>query len=116
MNLPRLYASHWAVYCLAIKLLHAPESSDDVNFAESLINFYCQTISQIYDRSLEYYSLHAHLHLPAQVRLHGGLSFCSVRCFNFCISSQFLLCFLGFYVRIMHSLCQKKSARNKTAG
>jgi hypothetical protein len=77
--LPRLYASHWAVYCLAIKLLHAPESPNDIDFAECLINYYCRTISEVYDQSLEYYSLHAHLHLPAQVRLHGGLSFSSVR-------------------------------------
>lgn len=78
LNLPRLYASHWALYCLAIKLLHAPESPEDISFAERLIDLYCRTISQIHDRPLEYYSLHAHLHLPAQVRLHGGLSFCSV--------------------------------------
>jgi hypothetical protein len=78
-SLPVLYASHWAVYCVAIKLLHAPESAEDINFAEHLINYYCRTISTVYDQSLEYYSLHAHLHLPAQVRLHGGLSFSSVR-------------------------------------
>jgi hypothetical protein len=78
-SLPVLYASHWAVYCVAIKLLHAPESAEDINFAEHLINYYCRTISKVYDQSLEYYSLHAHLHLPAQVRLHGGLSFSSVR-------------------------------------
>ncbi len=80
-NLPSLYASHWVVYCIAIKLLHAPESPNDIDFAERLINFYCRTISEVYDQSLEYYSLHAHLHLPAQVRLHGGLSFSSVMYF-----------------------------------
>lgn len=77
--LPCLQASHWAVYCIAIKLLHAPESPQVIDFAEHLINFYCQTIAGVYEQSMEYYSLHAHLHLPAQVRLHGGLSFCSVR-------------------------------------
>lgn len=78
-NLPRLYASHWVIYCIAIKLLHAPELPGDIDFAERLLNFYCRTITEVYDQCLEYYSLHAHLHLPAQVRLHGGLSFCSVR-------------------------------------
>ncbi|CAF1344533.1 unnamed protein product [Rotaria magnacalcarata] len=83
--LPVLNASHWAIYCVAIKLLHAPESIEDINFAERLINYYCRTISEVYDQSLEYYSLHAHLHLPAQVRLHGGLSFCSAFTFESCI-------------------------------
>lgn len=78
-HLPQLQASHWVIYCVAIKLLHAPESPEDIDFAERLINFYCQTVADVYDQSLEYYSLHAHLHLPAQVRLHGGLSLCSVR-------------------------------------
>ncbi|CAF1032580.1 unnamed protein product [Adineta steineri] len=84
-NLPCLYASHWVIYCIAIKLLHAPELSSDIDFAEHLINFYCRTISKVYDQSLEYYSLHAHLHFPAQVRLHGGLSFCSAFTFESCI-------------------------------
>jgi hypothetical protein len=57
--------------CIAIKLLHAPESTEDIDFAERLLNYYCRTISEVYDQSLEYYSLHGHLHLPAQVRLHG---------------------------------------------
>ncbi|CAF4494462.1 unnamed protein product [Rotaria socialis] len=67
--LPILNASHWTIYYVAIKLLHAPESIEDINFAEHLINYYCRTISEVYDQSLEYYSLHAHLHLPPQV--HG---------------------------------------------
>ncbi|CAF4925855.1 unnamed protein product [Rotaria sp. Silwood1] len=83
--LPTLHASHWTVYCLFIKLLHAPQSSEDIDFAEKLINFYCRTIADVYDKSLELFSLHAHLHLPGQVRLHGGLSTSSAFTFESCI-------------------------------
>lgn len=78
-SLPVLNASHWTIYCLFVKLLHSPNSPEDINFAEKLINYYCRTIPYVYDGSLELLSLHAHLHLPAQVRLHGGLSTSSVR-------------------------------------
>ncbi len=77
--LPKLNASHWTIYCLLIKLLHTPQSPEDIDFAEKLINYYCRTIAGVYDESMELYSLHAHLHLPSQVRLHGGLSTSSVR-------------------------------------
>ncbi|CAF2099218.1 unnamed protein product [Rotaria magnacalcarata] len=83
--LPILNASHWVVYCLLIKLLHTPQSGEDVNFAEKLIHLYCRTIVDVYDESLELYSLHAHLHLPSQVRLHGGLSTSSAFTFESCI-------------------------------
>ncbi|CAF4830052.1 unnamed protein product, partial [Rotaria socialis] len=58
---------------------------EDVNFAEKLIHYYCRTIADVYDESLELYSLHAHLHLPSQVRLHGGLSTSSAFTFESCI-------------------------------
>ncbi|CAF3541607.1 unnamed protein product [Rotaria socialis] len=59
--------------------------AEDVNFAEKLIHYYCRTIADVYDESLELYSLHAHLHLPSQVRLHGGLSTSSAFTFESCI-------------------------------
>ncbi|CAF4838892.1 unnamed protein product [Rotaria socialis] len=83
--LPVLNSSHWIIYCLLVKLLHTPESSDDIDFADMLINYYCRTIANVYDESLELYSLHAHLHLPSQVRLHGGLSTSSAFAFESCI-------------------------------
>ncbi|CAF4441990.1 unnamed protein product [Rotaria sp. Silwood2] len=83
--LPTLNASHWTIYCLFVKLLHAPQSPEDIDFAEKLINYYCRTIADVYDESLELFSLHAHLHLPGQVRLHGGLSTSSAFTFESCI-------------------------------
>ncbi|CAF1323831.1 unnamed protein product [Rotaria sordida] len=83
--LPTLHASHWTIYCLLVKLLHAPQSSEEIDFAEKLINYYCRTIVDVYDKSLELFSLHAHLHLPGQVRLHGGLSTSSAFTFESCI-------------------------------
>ncbi|CAF3656548.1 unnamed protein product [Rotaria sp. Silwood1] len=83
--LPTLHASHWTIYCLFVKLLHAPQSLEEIDFAEKLINYYCRTIVDVYDESLELFSLHAHLHLPGQVRLHGGLSTSSAFTFESCI-------------------------------
>ncbi|CAF1104250.1 unnamed protein product [Didymodactylos carnosus] len=69
-----------------------------------LIHYYCQTSSKVYDPKIELYSLHAHLHLPAQVLImflrqqlpnivcsfvldHGGLAFTSSFCFESAIRS-----------------------------
>lgn len=83
--LPRLNSSHFAVYCLAIKLLHCPESHNEIDLAESLIDYYCRAAPQVYDHTIELLSLHAHLHLAEQVRRHGGLGFSSAFCFESCI-------------------------------
>ncbi|CAF3003505.1 unnamed protein product [Rotaria sp. Silwood2] len=84
-HLPRLNSSHFAVYCLAIKLLHCPKSHHEINLAESLIDYYCRAAPEVYDHSIELLSLHAHLHLAEQVRRHGGLGFSSAFCFESCI-------------------------------
>ena len=83
--LPLSYAFHFAVYALAIKLLHAPENQPEIDLAEQLLNFYCRSSSLIYDSIIELYSLHAHLHLAEQVRYHGGLSYTSAFAFESCI-------------------------------
>ncbi|CAF3329114.1 unnamed protein product [Rotaria sp. Silwood2] len=84
-HLPRLNSSHFAVYCLAIKLLHCPKSHHEINLAESLIDYYCRAAPEVYDHSIELLSLHAHLYLAEQVRRHGGLGFSSAFCFESCI-------------------------------
>ncbi|CAF1259558.1 unnamed protein product [Rotaria sordida] len=80
--LPISYASHFSIYCLFIKILHCPKSLEEIQLADKLIHYYCKTSSSIYDKKIELYSLHAHLHLPAQVRNHGGLAFTSSFCFE----------------------------------
>ena len=67
--LPKLYASHFVIYAMAIKILHSPLSSVEINLAHQLISYYCETAHFVYDRSIEIFSLHAHLHLSEQVFL-----------------------------------------------
>ena len=71
--LPTLEYSHFVVYSLGIKLLYSPQAIEEISFAERLVDYYCQTASLVHDESIEIFSLHAHLHLTQQVRLHGGL-------------------------------------------
>lgn len=81
-HLPRLHLSHFAMYCVAIRFLHAPRNEDEITFAERLLHLYCQFAPDIYNSSIELLTLHAHLHLPHQVRLHGGLAFNSAFAFE----------------------------------
>ncbi len=84
-HLPILFASHFLIYSMAIKLLHAPDSVEEINFAEHLMNYYCQTAPLIYGPSIELFSLHAHIHLAKQVKRHGGLAHTSAFAFESCI-------------------------------
>jgi hypothetical protein len=81
-HLPILFFSHFVIYSLAIKLLHAPQSKEELLFAERLLDFYCRTASNVHDPSVEIFSLHAHLHLSYQVRQHGGLAHMSAFAFE----------------------------------
>ena len=65
--LPMLYISHFSIYCMFVKILHCPKSREEIQLSEKLIHYYCRTSSKVYDPQIELYSLHAHLHLPAQV-------------------------------------------------
>ncbi|CAF1289831.1 unnamed protein product [Didymodactylos carnosus] len=85
--LPILHASHFASYCIVIRILHCPIDSNEIQFAEDLIHYFCRTAASVYDQGLELYSVHCHLHLPSQVRQHGGLAFCSAFCFESAIRS-----------------------------
>ncbi|CAF4292103.1 unnamed protein product [Rotaria sp. Silwood2] len=80
--LPTLWFSHFIIYSLAIKLLYSPETKQEILLAERLLDFYCRTSSNVYDSSIEIFSLHAHLHLSYQVRLHGGLAHTSAFAFE----------------------------------
>lgn len=80
--LPILEFSHFIIYSLAVKLLYSPQTKEEILFAESLMDYYCRTASSVYDESIEIYSLHAHLHLSYQVRLHGGLAHMSAFAFE----------------------------------
>ncbi|CAF3357693.1 unnamed protein product [Rotaria socialis] len=81
-RLPTLLFSHFIIYSLAIKLLHTPQSEQDILLGERLLHYYCRTIANIYDSSMEIFSLHAHIHLGHQVRLHGGLAHTSAFAFE----------------------------------
>ncbi|CAF3575551.1 unnamed protein product [Rotaria socialis] len=81
-HLPNILFSHFVIYSLAIKLLYSPETKQEVLFAERLIEYYCQTAPLVHDPSIEIFSLHAHLHLSYQVRLHGGLAHMSAFAFE----------------------------------
>lgn len=81
-SLSKLIFSHFVVYAVAIKILHAPESRQEINFAERLMDYYCRTASRVHDPSIEIMSLHAHLHLADQVRENGGLSYTSAFAFE----------------------------------
>lgn len=85
LRIPSLYASHFLIYSMAIKILHSPESSKEIDFAERLMNYYCQTAPLIHGPSIELFSLHAHIHLAEQVRRHGGLVHTSAFAFESCI-------------------------------
>lgn len=80
--LPILQYSHFVIYSVAIKLLYSPETKEEIMFGERLIDYYCRTASNVYDPSIEIFSLHAHLHLSHQVRLHGSLAHMSAFAFE----------------------------------
>jgi hypothetical protein len=69
LYVPKLFASHFAIYAMAIKILHSPLSSQEIDFAHSLISYYCETAAFVHGPSIEIFSLHAHLHLADQVRV-----------------------------------------------
>lgn len=81
-----LYSSHFAIYCMFVTILYCPKTKNEIELANKLIHYYCQTSSKVYDAKIELYSLHAHLHLPLQVLNHGGLAFTSAFCFESAIS------------------------------
>ncbi|CAF2836011.1 unnamed protein product [Rotaria sp. Silwood2] len=70
---------------VCIKLLHCPKSEEEIDLAQSLIDYYCRAAPQVFDESIELLSLHCHLHLAEQAKRHGGLVFSSVFCFESCI-------------------------------
>jgi hypothetical protein len=82
---PNEFASHFSIYATAMTMLHSPISNEEIDLAEQLIHYYCKTARTIHGPSIELFSLHAHLHLPEQVRQHGGLAGTSAFAFESCI-------------------------------
>ncbi|CAF0999332.1 unnamed protein product, partial [Didymodactylos carnosus] len=77
-HLPKLVASHFTLYSIAIKLLHYPKTQDEITLGEALLERYCEQAVLVYnDKAISLFSLHAHLHLGKQVKLHNSLAFCS---------------------------------------
>ncbi|CAF4020967.1 unnamed protein product [Rotaria magnacalcarata] len=115
-HLPNLLFSHFVIYSLAIKLLYSPETKEEVLFAERLIEYYCQTAPLVHDPSIEIFSLHAHLHLSYQVRLHGGLAHMSAFAFESLIryiknkahGSCNLASQIAYWVSIQHAVKSNK--------
>ena len=68
LHLPKLFASHFVIYSMAIKILHSPLSSAEIDFAHALLSYYCKTAAFVHGPSIEIFSLHAHIHLSDQVR------------------------------------------------
>ena len=85
LHLPKILASHFLLYSMVIIMLHAPNSSDEIDMAEEIMNYYCKTAPLVHDSSIELFSLHAHIHLAQQVRRHGGLGHTSAFGFESCI-------------------------------
>jgi hypothetical protein len=63
-----------AVYICAIRLLYEPITDrEDVDTADELLINYHRNLEKKFGRTSYNYTIHAHLHLAQQVRLHGPL-------------------------------------------
>lgn len=115
-HLPILLFSHFVIYSLAMKLLYAPQRKEEILFAERLIDYYCLTASNVYDSSIEIFSLHAHLHLAYQVRQHGALIHMSAFAFESAIryikkgahGSRNLASQIAYWVNMRHAIKSNK--------
>ena len=72
--LPDSYFYLLASYILAIRLLYEPvKNSEDIGLADLLLKKYFLELKKYYGDFAYDYTIHAHLHLPEQVRKHGPL-------------------------------------------
>jgi hypothetical protein len=55
-----IIASCFLIYLMAIRILHAPNSVEEINVAEQLINYYCQSVPLKHGRSIKLFSFHAY--------------------------------------------------------
>jgi len=61
-------------YVFSIRILYEPiQDRSVIKVADDLINSYVRLSSKIYGKEVADYTVHAHLHLPRQVLLHGPL-------------------------------------------
>ena len=61
-------------YVIAIRLLYEPiKNLSDIELADSLIKKYFESLKTLFGDYAYDYTIHAHLHLPEQVKKHGPL-------------------------------------------
>lgn len=72
--LPTNYLYKYLSYFLFVKILYEPiKSEEDLLLAENIIKYYIQSLEDDFSINAYTYTIHAHIHLPNQVRLHGPL-------------------------------------------
>jgi hypothetical protein len=72
-----------AGYVCAMRILYEPiYNTVDIDIADTLLNEYYELLNDYFGEWAYDYTIHAHLHLPDQVRLHGPLHCHSQFCFE----------------------------------
>ena len=60
------------LYVFSVRILYEPiKNENDVAIAEEMLNKYHNLLEEFFGRNAYTYTIHAHLHLPQQVRHHG---------------------------------------------
>ena len=52
--------------------MYSSQRKEEISCVERLVDYYCSTASIARDQSIEIFSLHGHLHLAYQSRIHGS--------------------------------------------
>jgi hypothetical protein len=82
-DFPSWYFYRFASYVIAIRLLYEPIKDIQVlTDAQSIIETYIKSLDDTFPPNCYTYTIHAHLHLAEQVRLHGPLQCHSLFCFE----------------------------------
>ena len=71
--LPNTYWSLLFIYVFATRTLYEPTTKSDTDLAEEMIKVYHENLGENFGPNSYTYTIHAHLHLARQVRLHGPL-------------------------------------------
>lgn len=81
--LPTEYYNHLVCYLVFLRLLNKDQIVEkDIKDSEHLINLFCKVFEELYGIESSTFNLHAHLHLPNQVRLFGPLNKISCMAFE----------------------------------
>ena len=82
-TMPSWYFYRYAAYVIAIRLLYEPINNiNDLDLAEEILLKYINDLDDTFSISAYTYTIHAHLHLVDQVKLHGPLQSHSQFCFE----------------------------------